>query len=281
MLTQQHNLFVLDGTNPSVEVANKETSDENSTKETAMEQENMEQEHLTNTAQEPAQENPSGEVSQEPEQTVSTEEVSQEAPSSDSQLQGGEQESTYANLQPIFLAMEMGQEAVQTSQHEEHPTTTADISHQTQTLQVTQAINEHGNQIVFSQGTSVLLNSLATSVAEGNTSVSLQSILQDVVSGIPTTAGTVPAAIITDPSSSTGSYLIVNQNGVPIVRPVLVSNMPENGMNGSETLQVLATGIHGMEGGDSQEPVTVEVSANTDSSTGKCEVFTQQGAPSI
>jgi len=84
---------------------------------------------------------------------------------------------------------------------------------------------------------------------------------QDVVSGIPTTSGTVPAAIITDPSSSTGSYLIVNQNGVPIVRPVLVSNMPESGMNGSETLQVLTTGI---EGGDNQETVTVEVSAHNE-----------------
>lgn len=90
---------------------------------------------------------------------------------------------------------------------------------------------------------------------------------KDVVSGIPTTSGTVPAAIITDPSSSTGSYLIVNQNGVPIVRPVLVSNMPESGMNGSETLQVLATGVHGMEGGDGQETVTVEVSAHNEATS--------------
>lgn len=224
------------------------------------------------TTEETSQENPPGEVSQEVEQAVSTAttDVTQEAAASESHIQDGQQESTYANLQPIFLAMEMGQDAVQTPQHEEQPTTTADISPQTQALQVSQAITEQGNQMVFSQGSSVLLNNLATSVAEGSTSVSLQSILQDVVSGIPTTSGTVPAAIITDPSSSTGSYLIVNQNGVPIVRPVLVSNMPENGMNGSETLQVLATGVHGMEGGDSQEPVTVEVSANTDGSAGKC-----------
>lgn len=236
----------------------------------------MEQQQATqdSTTQDTSQDNPaSGEVNQIAEQTVSTTtaEVTQETVSSESHtVQDGQQESTYANLQPIFLAMEMGQDAAQTPQHEEQTTTTADISPQTQALQVSQAITEQGNQMVFSQqGSNVLLNNLTTSVAEGTTSVSLQSILQDVVSGIPTTSGTVPAAIITDPSSSTGSYLIVNQNGVPIVRPVLVSNMPENGMNGSETLQVLATGVHGMEGGDSQEPVTVEVSANTDTA-GKC-----------
>ncbi|XP_031567676.1 zinc finger and BTB domain-containing protein 24-like [Actinia tenebrosa] len=260
-------------TNPPQEEqeAEKEKSDKSSAKEPENEQTNIEQQQTTqddtaDTTEETSQEYTPEEASQGAEQaavSTSTAEVTQEVASSESHLPDGQQESTYANLQPIFLAMEMGQ----TSQHEGQPTTTADISQQTQTLQVSQAITEQGNQLPFSQPSSVLLNSLTTSVAEGSTSVSLQSILQDVVSGIPTTSGTVPAAIITDPSSSTGSYLIVNQNGIPIVRPVLVSNMPENGMSGSETLQVLATGIHGMEGGDSQEPVTVEVSANTDGSS--------------
>ncbi|KXJ09713.1 zinc finger and BTB domain-containing protein 17 [Exaiptasia diaphana] len=266
---------------------NQEKSDEIQNKDTTVHEL---QEHVSSDTT--SQDNPTPEVTHpevtqpevtqpevtqpDPEVQATTEDTSAPA----TQLQSGEQESTYANLQPIFLAMEMGQEAIQTSQHGEQPaTTTAELSQSSQTVQVSQAISEQANQMVFSQQ---VLSNLATSVGEGTTSVSLQSILQDVVSGIPTTSGTVPAAIITDPSSSTGSYLIVNQNGVPIVRPVLVSNMPESGMNGSETLQVLATGVHGMEGGDGQETVTVEVSAhNEPSSTGASGVSGMAEEPNL
>ena len=88
------------------------------------------------------------------------------------------------------------------------------------------------------------LSNVVAASSEGGTPVSLASLLQDVVSGIQTSAGTVPAAIITDPSSSTGSFLIVNQNGVPIVRPVLVSSIADGsaGVGLPSTFQVLAQG---------------------------------------
>lgn len=86
-----------------------------------------------------------------------------------SQVQNTGQESTYANLQPIFLAMEMGQ------QQGEQTTTTAEITQSTHAIHSSQAITEHTNQMVLSQQ---VLSNLATSVAEGTTSVSLQSILQ-------------------------------------------------------------------------------------------------------
>ncbi|XP_032234294.2 zinc finger protein 143 [Nematostella vectensis] len=198
--------------------------------------------------------------------------VTHEVATTEGQYQAADQQSTYANLQPIFLAMEMGQDAGQHEAEEQHQgeTTTTSVSlgqGQVQHIVVSQADGQT-SQLVLSQnlqGASMLLNNLTATTAEGgSTPTSLQSILQDVVSGMQTTAGTVPAAIITDPSSSTGSFLIVNQNGVPIVRPVLVSNMSESG--GHQEIQVLA-GSHGMdEGGEgSQETVTVEVGTNVDS----------------
>ena len=97
---------------------------------------------------------------------------------------------------------------------------------------------------------------------------SLASILQDVVSGMQSGAGSVPAAIITDPNSGSGSFLIVKLNVVPIVRPVLVSNLPAGGVGGAvsvsaETLQVLTAGLHTVDDGSGggQETVTVDVGA--------------------
>lgn len=199
---------------------------------------------------------------------------------SDEQAQSDEQQRTYANLQPIFLAMEMGQEAAQQQEQEqasgaqiETTTTTAELTQQMQAFvtnaqsQMNAADQATGNQFVLtqsSQGSSMLLSNMVTAGAEGGTPVSLASILQDVVSGMQTSAGTVPAAIITDPTSSTGSFLIVNQNGVPIVRPVVVSNLQGGGTSVSaETLQVLASGVQ-----DDHEAVAVEVA--TGQGEGKC-----------
>ena len=179
-----------------------------------------------------------------------------------------EQQRTYANLQPIFLAMEMGQEAVQVSQgdQEQHQgSTSEEMEHQQQTFIAT--TSEQFTQPT--QTASMLLSNIATTGAEPP--ASLASILQDVVSGMQSGTGSVPAAIITDPNSGSGSFLIVNQNGVPIVRPVLVSNLPTGGVGAggavsvsAETLQVLTAGLHAMDDGSAgsgQETVTVDVSA--------------------
>ena len=157
--------------------------------------------------------------------------------------------------------MEMGQDAVQVSQGEEQ--------HQEATGSTTEEI-EHQQQQAFIATSSEQFtqSSLATSGTEPPTS--LASILQDVVSGMQSGAGSVPAAIITDPNSGSGSFLIVNQNGVPIVRPVLVSNLPAGGVGpggavsvSAETLQVLTAGLHTVDDGSGggQETVTVDVGA--------------------
>lgn len=179
-----------------------------------------------------------------------------------------EQQRTYANLQPIFLAMEMGQEAVNQDQEQGQESATVEIGQQQATYIAT--TSEQFTQP--SQAASMLLTSAATSGAE--TPASLASILQDVVSGMQSGAGSVPAAIITDPNSGSGSFLIVNQNGVPIVRPVLVSNLPAGGVGqgsavsvSAETLQVLTAGLHTVDdgsGGSGQETVTVDVSAEAE-----------------
>lgn len=196
---------------------------------------------------------------------------------SDEQSQSDEQQRTYANLQPIFLAMEMGQEASgqQQEQGQEETatatqveTTTADLTQQVQAF-VTNAQSQlttdqiSGGQFVLSQGSQggsgMLLSNMMTAGGDGNTPVSLATILQDVVSGMQTSAGTVPAAIITDPTSSTGSFLIVNQNGVPIVRPVVVSNIQGGGSMSAETLQVIASSVQAVEEGGAHEAVAVDV----------------------
>ena len=180
-----------------------------------------------------------------------------------------EQERTYANLQPIFLAMEMGQEAVNQAQEQNQENTAVEITQQQATAYIAAASEQFTQP---AQGASVLLSNVTTSGAEPP--ASLASILQDVVSGMQSGTGTVPAAIITDPNSGSGSFLIVNQNGVPIVRPVLVSNLPAGGVGqggavsvSAETLQVLTAGLHAVDdgsGGSGQETVTVDVSAETE-----------------
>lgn len=181
-----------------------------------------------------------------------------------------EQERTYANLQPIFLAMEMGQDAVQVHQTEEqqHQEGTPEEMEQRQTAFIA-TTSEFTNT---TQAASMLLSNVTTTGAEPP--ASLASILQDVVSGMQSSSGSVPAAIITDPSSSSGSFLIVNQNGVPIVRPVLVSNLPGGGVGASgavsvsaETLQVLTAGLQAVDdgtAGSAQETVAVDVGASTE-----------------
>lgn len=182
-----------------------------------------------------------------------------------------EQQRTYANLQPIFLAMEMGQDAVQVSQGEEQHqeatgSTTEEIEQQQQQAFIATS-SEHFTQ--SSQAASMLLSNVVTTSGT-EPPASLASILQDVVSGMQSGAGSVPAAIITDPNSGSGSFLIVNQNGVPIVRPVLVSNLPAGGVGpggavsvSAETLQVLTAGLHTVDDGSGggQETVTVDVGA--------------------
>ena len=181
-----------------------------------------------------------------------------------------EQERTYANLQPIFLAMEMGQDAVQVSQGEEqHHDGTSEEMEQQQTAYIATTSEQFAHT---TQAASMLLNTVTTS--GGEPPASLASILQDVVSGMQSGAGSVPAAIITDPNSGSGSFLIVNQNGVPIVRPVLVSNLPAAGVGpggavsvSAETLQVLTAGLHAVDDGSpgsGQETVTVDVSAEAE-----------------
>ena len=179
-----------------------------------------------------------------------------------------EQQRTYANLQPIFLAMEMGQEAVNQAQEQNQENTAVEIGQQQAAYIAT--TSEQFTQPT--QGASVLLSNVTTSGSEPP--ASLASILQDVVSGMQSGTGTVPAAIITDPNSGSGSFLIVNQNGVPIVRPVLVSNLPAGGVGqggavsvSAETLQVLTAGLHAVDDGSAgsgQETVTVDVSAEAE-----------------
>lgn len=181
-----------------------------------------------------------------------------------------EQERTYANLQPIFLAMEMGQDAVQVNQTEEqqHQEGTTEEMEQRQTAFIA-TTSEFTNT---TQAASMLLSNVTSTGAEPP--ASLASILQDVVSGMQSSSGSVPAAIITDPSSSSGSFLIVNQNGVPIVRPVLVSNLPGGGVGAggavsvsAETLQVLTAGLQAVDdgtAGSAHETVAVDVGASTE-----------------
>jgi len=184
-----------------------------------------------------------------------------------------EQQRTYANLQPIFLAMEMGQEAVQVNQGEEqHQESASEEMEQQQATYIATTSEQFTNT---TQAASMLLSNGTTSGAEPP--ASLASILQDVVSGMQSGTGSVPAAIITDPNSGSGSFLIVNQNGVPIVRPVLVSNLPAGGVGtggavsvSAETLQVLTAGLHAMDDGSpggGQETVTVDVSADAEPGT--------------
>ena len=190
-----------------------------------------------------------------------------ETESSEAQLTS-EQQRTYANLQPIFLAMEMGQEAVNQGQEQSQDSATVEIGQQQAAYIAT--TSEQFTQP--SQAASMLLSNITTSGSEPP--ASLASILQDVVSGMQSGTGTVPAAIITDPNSGSGSFLIVNQNGVPIVRPVLVSNLPAGGVGqggavsvSAETLQVLTAGLHAVDdgsGGTGQETVTVDVGAEAE-----------------
>lgn len=193
-----------------------------------------------------------------------------------------EQQRTYANLQPIFLAMEMGQEAVNQVQEQNQENTAVEIGQQQAAYIAT--TSEQFTQP--SQGASMLLSNVTTSGSEPP--ASLASILQDVVSGMQSGTGTVPAAIITDPNSGSGSFLIVNQNGVPIVRPVLVSNLPAGGVGqggavsvSAETLQVLTAGLHAVDDGSAgsgQETVTVDVSAETEGTFWQnCSVWWSQG----
>ena len=167
--------------------------------------------------------------------------------------------------------MEMGQDAVQVCQGEEQHqeatgSTTEEIEHQQQQAFIATS-SEHFTQ--SSQAASMLLSNVVTTSGT-EPPASLASILQDVVSGMQSGAGSVPAAIITDPNSGSGSFLIVNQNGVPIVRPVLVSNLPAGGVGpggavsvSAETLQVLTAGLHTVDDGSGggQETVTVDVGA--------------------
>ncbi|KAL9963831.1 hypothetical protein ACROYT_G027380 [Oculina patagonica] len=198
-----------------------------------------------------------------------------EADSSAAQLTS-EQQRTYANLQPIFLAMEMGQEAVNQGQEQSQESATEEIGQQ-QAAYIATTSEQFTQQ---SQAASMLLSNITTTGSE--TPASLASILQDVVSGMQSGTGTVPAAIITDPNSGSGSFLIVNQNGVPIVRPVLVSNLPAGGVGqggavsvSAETLQALTAGLHVVDDGSAgggQETVTVDVSAEAEGSGGAGEL---------
>ena len=165
--------------------------------------------------------------------------------------------------------MEMGQDAVQVSQGEEQHqeatgSTTEEIEHQQQQAFIATS-SEQFTQT--SQAASLLLSNVVTTSGT-EPPASLASILQDVVSGMQSGAGSVPAAIITDPNSGSGSFLIVKLNVVPIVRPVLVSNLPAGGVGGAvsvsaETLQVLTAGLHTVDDGSGggQETVTVDVGA--------------------
>lgn len=211
---------------------------------------------------------PAGEQSEPPPaEAANSSEETTETDSSAAQLTS-EQQRTYANLQPIFLAMEMGQDAVNQAQEQNQENAAVEIGQQQAAYIAT--TSEQFTQP--GQGTGMLLSTVATSGSE--TPASLASILQDVVSGMQSGTGTVPAAIITDPNSGSGSFLIVNQNGVPIVRPVLVSNLPAGGVGqggavsvSAETLQVLTAGLHAVDDGSAgsgQETVTVDVSEETE-----------------
>lgn len=223
----------------------------------------------TDVKEEQTEGNTTGEQSEAPpaEAANSSEEIS-ETDNSTVQLTS-EQQRTYANLQPIFLAMEMGHEAVNQAQEQNQENTAVEIGQQQAAAYIATTSEQFAQP---AQGASVLLSNVTTSGAEPP--ASLASILQDVVSGMQSGTGTVPAAIITDPNSGSGSFLIVNQNGVPIVRPVLVSNLPAAGVGqggavsvSAETLQVLTAGLHAVDdgsGGSGQETVTVDVSAETE-----------------
>ena len=218
-------------------------------------------------------------------EAANSSEETTETDSSAAQLTS-EQQRTYANLQPIFLAMEMGQDAVNQAQEQNQENAAVEIGQQQAAYIAT--TSEQFTQPA--QGTGMLLSTVATSGSE--TPASLASILQDVVSGMQSGTGTVPAAIITDPNSGSGSFLIVNQNGVPIVRPVLVSNLPAGGVGqggavsvSAETLQVLTAGLHAVDDGSAgsgQETVTVDVSAETEGMfCQNCLVFMTSGVCTV
>lgn len=248
-------------------IANKEGEHVDATVESASKNEE------TDVKEEQTEGNTTGEQSEAPpaEAANSSEETS-ETDNSTVQLTS-EQQRTYANLQPIFLAMEMGHEAVNQAQEQNQENTAVEIGQQQAAAYIATTSEQFAQP---AQGASVLLSNVTTSGAEPP--ASLASILQDVVSGMQSGTGTVPAAIITDPNSGSGSFLIVNQNGVPIVRPVLVSNLPAAGVGqggavsvSAETLQVLTAGLHAVDdgsGGSGQETVTVDVSAETEGSGG-------------
>lgn len=221
---------------------------------------------------ESSKEGASGEQS-EPSAAEATEHNSEDAAETDSSTAQltSEQQRTYANLQPIFLAMEMGQEAaVNQGQEQNEDSATVEIGQQ-QTTYIATTSEQFAQS---SQAASMLLSNIVTT-SGSETPASLASILQDVVSGMQSGTGTVPAAIITDPSSGSGSFLIVNQNGVPIVRPVLVSNLPAGGVGhgsavsvSAETLQALTAGLQAVDDGSAESgqetTVTVDVSAETE-----------------
>ena len=111
--------------------------------------------------------------------------------------------------------MEMGQDAVQVCQGEEQ--------HQEATGCTTQEIEQQQQQAFIatcseqftqsSQAVSMLFSNVVTTSGTEPPAL-LASILQDVVSGMQSGAGSVPAAIITDPNSFSGFFLVVNLNVV-------------------------------------------------------------------
>lgn len=175
-------------------------------------------------------------------------------------------QQTYANLEPILVAMELGQEILQSSSDEQQQTTGEDGKNADAVVQMevqqsdsdsghisqSDSTNENGSNVVAitqeqlaslfanssgGTGGNVIVTSLPSDGSAGQGSLSLATILQDVVSGIQQTGSSTNggAAVLADSTGSTGSYYLVTQGGtIPIVVP---SNMGGSGIANMNLVQ--------------------------------------------
>lgn len=162
-------------------------------------------------------------------------------------------QQTYANLEPILVAMELGQEILQGNdeqttgedgkgiqvvvQMEEQPSNSCHINQSDGSVETTSnvvAITQEQLASLFANsgggaGGNVIVTSLPSD-GSGGQGLSLATILQDVVSGIQQNGSNANSgtALLGDSTGSPGSYYLVTQGGtIPIVMP---SNLSGSGV---------------------------------------------------
>lgn len=173
-------------------------------------------------------------------------------------------QQTYANLEPILVAMELGQEILQGSTGEQSQSTGEEDGKDTVSVQMEVQHSESGNMSVSETGSSVVAitqeqlaslfansaggtggNVIVTSLPDGSagqSGLSLATILQDVVSGIQQTGSSTnggATTVLADSTGAGGSYYLVTQGGtIPIVMP---SNMGGSGVTSMNLVQASST----------------------------------------